>query len=450
MFPGFKLYSPNRELLVYLKDVLNASVVHEVNKLSQMEIELISKGITITPGMYIEWEEQYYLIQTSTDIKDNRGSYAHIMAETAAAELWGDILPSLELNLRTAKDALTEILGGNHYGWTVGIVEVDSMATMERQEYKTRLELVLEVPKLWGGVLSWETKNKKVHLLNSAGHDNGIRLSYQKNLKHLERTVDRRDFGTRLYALGKENLTTARANGTGLDYIEADTSLIYGIHDYVWKTDITNEYQLYAAALAKLELIKHPRCSYTVKAVDLSTLSGYECYALSLGDSMWIKDEDFGIEVKSTVVKVTEYPLIPEEKEMVIDNVPLNYRQMEYNLAKLLKTVEESKDVWDRAKLIEEDTLAEYGMKDYAQYVEFTFTNSYYQQPVIFSTLQKANSGANAPDMALMLQTEAMTGLDQYNNLIYIGARVNAIEGPASLPGYKINILAFCTDPMGV
>lgn len=212
----------------------------------------------------------------------------------------------------------------------------------------------------------------------------------------------------------------------------------------------TSEDRLYAAALYKLELIKQPRCSYTVKAVDLSALYGYEDYALSLGDTVWIKDEEPGLEVKSTVVKVTEYPLWPEDKEFVIDTLPLSYRQMEYNLAKLLQTVEESKDVWDRAKLIEEDTLAEYGMKDYAQVVEFTYSNSYYQQPVIFAALQKVNAEANEPASVFMLQTEAITGLDEYNNLIYTGAGVKVIGGPASLPGYKINILAFCTDPAGV
>ncbi|HPU49836.1 MAG TPA: phage tail protein [Syntrophomonadaceae bacterium] len=449
MFDGFKLYSPNRELLGYLKDVLSASVEHEINKLSQMEIELVPDETAITPGMFLEWDGQDYLIQTVTDIKDAKGNYARITAEIASTELLGDILPSLELNVRTAAEALTEILGGNRFGWTVGTVEVEGTASMGKQEYKSRLELLLEVPKLWGGVLAWDTKSKKVDLLNSLGTDNGVRLSYRKNLKELERTVDRREFGTRLYALGKDNLTTAGVNGTGLDYIDADTAAAYGIHDYVWKTDITSGDRLYAAALAKIELIKQPRCSYIVKVADLSILVGYEDYALSLGDTVWIKDEDLGIEAKSTVVKVTEYPLWPEEKEMVIDTVPLSYRQMEYNLAKLLQTVEESKDVWDRARLIEEDTLAEYGMKDYGQNVEFTFSNSYYQQPVIFASLQKVNAEANEPLSAFMLQTEAITGLDEYNNLIYTGARVKVIGGPASLPGYKINLLAFCTDPAG-
>ena len=168
-----------------------------------------------------------------------------------------------------------------------------------------------------------------------------------------------------------------------------------------------------------------------------------------LGDIVYVTDDDLGIEVKSSVVKVTEYPLTPEEKELVIDSVPLNYRQVEHRLAKLMQMVEESKDVWDRARLIDADTLAEYGMRDYSETVEFTFSNSYYQQPVIFAALQKVNAEANDPTSAFMLQTEAIAGLDQYNNLIYTGASVKVIGGPALLPGYKINVLAFCTDPVG-
>ena len=102
MFDGFKLYSPNRELLGYLKDVLSASVEHEINKLSQMEIELVPDETAITPGMFLEWDGQDYLIQTVTDIKDAKGNYARITAEIASTELLGDILPSLELN---AKDS---------------------------------------------------------------------------------------------------------------------------------------------------------------------------------------------------------------------------------------------------------------------------------------------------------------------------------------------------------
>jgi hypothetical protein len=61
VFDGFKLYSPNRELLGYLKDVLSASVEHEINKLSQMEIELVPDETAITPGMFLEWDGQDYL-----------------------------------------------------------------------------------------------------------------------------------------------------------------------------------------------------------------------------------------------------------------------------------------------------------------------------------------------------------------------------------------------------
>lgn len=449
MFDGFKLYSQKMVFIGFLNDVFQASVEHEVNKLSQMEIEFVPGEIAVSPGMFLEWNGQYYLVQTVTDFKDAKGNYTRIGAEIAATELGGDILPSFELHSRTAEEAITEMLGGNRFSWTAGNVEVGGTASIEKREYVSRLELLMSVPEIWGGILIWDTKNKKVNLLNSSGKDNGVRLSYTKNLREIERTIDRREFGTRLYALGRDNLTTAGVNGTGLDYIEADTADIYGIHDYAWKTDIAGENQLYEAALVKLELIKQPKCSYTVKAVDLSALNGYEDYSLVLGDIVYVTDDDLGIEVKSSVVKVTEYPLTPEEKELVIDSVPLNYRQVEHRLAKLMQMVEESKDVWDRARLIDADTLAEYGMRDYSETVEFTFSNSYYQQPVIFAALQKVNAEANDPTSAFMLQTEAIAGLDQYNNLIYTGARVKVIGGPALLPGYKINVLAFCTDPVG-
>ena len=41
MFDGFKLYSQKMVFIGFLKDVFQASVEHEVNKLSQMEIEFV-------------------------------------------------------------------------------------------------------------------------------------------------------------------------------------------------------------------------------------------------------------------------------------------------------------------------------------------------------------------------------------------------------------------------
>lgn len=448
MFSGFKLYNNQRQLIGYIKDVVECTIEKEINVIPQMLLEAVLGDLDVRPGMYIEWDNQYYIIQTVSDIKDYRGTRAEILAEHAIAELRKDIVVSIEMVSKTAAEALTNILAGNRFGWTVGTVQVTTTASVSKHEYATRLELLMKVPEIWGGIFEFDSANRKVNLYSSVGTNKGVIFSYKRNLQEVQRTIDFRDFGTRLYALGRDNITTAPVNGTGNLYIDADTVSVYGIHDYVWKTEITNAEQLYQAALVKLQLIKHPRVSYSLKATDLSFLSGMECYNIGLGDIVKVKDEDIGFAIESVVVKIIEHPVQPKLREITIDSVPLSYRDIERRLAALLNTVEDNKDIWDKARILDENIIAEYGMKDYGLQVEFIFSNQYHGQPVIFVSLQKNDPDALDPTEPVTFQSEPVSELDSYNNIIFTGATVKVISGPGQLPGYKINLLAFCMDPV--
>ena len=110
MFDGFKLYSQKMVFIGFLKDVFQASVEHEVNKLSQMEIEFVPGEIAVSPGMFLEWNGQYYLVQTVTDFKDAKGNYTRIGAEIAATELGGTYFRLLSYTQGQQKKPLRKCL----------------------------------------------------------------------------------------------------------------------------------------------------------------------------------------------------------------------------------------------------------------------------------------------------------------------------------------------------
>jgi phage minor structural protein len=442
------------EVIGYIVHVFDDEINRTVNELYTFDLSIPHfdpMAHEIKENRIIKYKNERYLVQKTKDVRDGENKkYKKVECELLPSELIDEIVESFQLVDRNAQDAMIEALKNNRSGWSVGTVEIQTVRSLPEITYANRWELLVNIREKWGGEFLFDTENKTISLLNSIGQDNGLIIGYSHNMKSIECVSDYEDWGTRLYALGKDEITTAIVNGTGQNYVEADTIALYGVKDYVWKTDLENPEILFEAAQKKMELIKHPRRSYIVNLLDLRKVPGYEDYIFSLGDAAKIKDQEMMIDIKSRVVSEREVPSAPEEFEVVIDTTPNNYKTLQEQLTAFMNRVKENSDIWDKARMLDDDTRVEYGKADYetTQKPQVMFTNKYYSMPIVYVGLQKEDNAAADPVAAFLLSAEFVTGLDSNNNITYDGVNINVIGGPSTLPGHKITMWAFCNDPV--
>lgn len=124
-------------------------------------------------------------------------------------------------------------------------------------------------------------------------------IRFGKNLAEIEREVDPSNIVNRLYALGYgegvNQLTIEKVNG-GSPYIENTASIAeYGLAQYVWvDRKFEDPTTLLASAKAFLAEWSVPRVSYSVKAVDLSSLTGLSIDKFTVGKVVRIIDPEIG------------------------------------------------------------------------------------------------------------------------------------------------------------
>lgn len=181
----------------------------------------------------------------------------------------------------SAVHAMYAVLQGS--GWSLGTVDVLGIHDLEMEKV-SRLQLIKEIQKIWGGYLVWDSVNKIVHLRSGDFWQNytGFQIRYAKNLKHITRTQSNR-LVTKLYCFGYENLDIASVNN-GNKFI-VNTS--YTTREYVGiysNPDIKDAEELKEKGEAELDLMCRPRYNYQIKVVDLRTLPEYNHEDFSLGD----------------------------------------------------------------------------------------------------------------------------------------------------------------------
>jgi len=173
--------------------------------------------------------------------------------------------------------------------------------------------------------------DRQLNWLDSIGEDKGQQIRYRKNLKGIEREIDYSKLFNRIYAYGAGEGTAriklSDAEGQDEDYVEDATSQGAppagwgGIYPGVFtERSITHPDTLLAWANLLLGDYKNPPICYRIDAVDLSQSEelGFSFEALQLGSTITVIDEDLGIDVSVTVVKI-EHPDLLHPEQMILE-----------------------------------------------------------------------------------------------------------------------------------
>lgn len=225
-------------------------------------------------------------------------------ATVECESLWYDLsngAPKNHLNPSrlTAEEALEELLADTD--WTVGEVTVTERHAYTMHDFVSTLYLLRYVQRLFNGEMTFDTVNKKVNLLERAGKDTNITVSYDRNLEGIARIDDTTKLTTRVYMYGRDNLTIADING-GLDYIEDYTWYDeQGIPRQIKTHTITDERFTIMESMKDymqnyLDTYSYPAITYEVDQLHIDV-------NLDIGDSIRIFDVDLG---KDAIHRVVE------------------------------------------------------------------------------------------------------------------------------------------------
>lgn len=427
-------------------EAANVQITHEINKISALTFVAAEYNKYLVFGNYAVVNGVPYMIRTVNKVHTGKAQTINVEAEHIASELLNDISVEVPFINLTCLQALTAALDGNRYGWSVGETDITSRKTFDTITYTNKLSILLEIAKQYNGELEFDWETKKVNMYKTLGINTGYVINFTRNATELNIVEDGNEFGTRLYPLGKWNLTIAPIND-GKKYIDSENVDKYGIVDIVWKTDITNREALLAAAQQKLKLVENPVISFNVSFVDLSKFIEEEAPELHLGDYVRIYDTDFGVNISSRIMSIVEMVDNPLETRITVDSASRAYRDWEQELAELLTTVRESKDAWDSAMNIDTSIDMEYGDKEAIEGQIFNFDKHYYERPAFFLTLDKYPTSLDAIESNVTIYGEPVSELNQELIREYTGVKLHIV---GNLPvGYHCSMLALCVSPVG-
>ena len=336
------VYDEDGNPAAILDNASNVCIVEALNGEETLEFILPitdPKWAEIKGERYIRFQGKEWVIVEPGDKRDESGKLlSNIQCVINAHwELNSALNQVLELDTVSATTGLVTILDGT--GWAVG--QVDSTKFRSLGGDKANMQSVLynarEWNKLHGGYLVFNSMSRVVDMVNEPGVDTGVQFRIGKNIVSVERRPDFRNLITRLWPFGNEDLSVNSVHPNGLSYIDNfqwyitqgyTTEQIYAditakgkaskfLKEGVWKESGYVEAQaLYDDAVARLAESSMPRVEYAFRILDLSSQTGYEHEAFSLGDTIRIIDEDLSIDTPQRIVRRRWYRFEPWRDEV--------------------------------------------------------------------------------------------------------------------------------------
>lgn len=286
----------------------------------------------------LEFEGEFYYIDEMKKSREGNESYLNITANA----LWYRLgerkqVGKFRLDAKTPEQGLNEILAAaalSGLNWTSGLVSSQLQTYSLDATDSTFLDLIFQWAKITSCEVDFNTRARRVHLVETVGGDYGLSFRYQRNLTSISRTVVPPQV-TRLYGYGRLDLNMAGVNPSGEEYIEdysfytdqgldlATAQLLYQ-KDETYKDDsFIDDASLYQAMVARLAALSQPTVSYTASVVDLSQLTGFPEGQFKMGDRVVVDDAPLGISVKTRVVRFVRYPYEPDRNEVELSFLPV-------------------------------------------------------------------------------------------------------------------------------
>jgi len=239
---------PNGEIIGHVIEAQNKQYSPKMGNLSELTFKVPyfkERNNKLVANNNIEKLKDRYLIKATYDGKvewfridkndltsDDTGESKNIHAFSLGTELGDKIMRIVE---ETSKD-ITYMLDFclSDTGWNVGYVDSGLLGLFRQFDLTetTKLNLLFEIAETYKGIVVWDTVNRKINIKaqDNVGADNGLKISYGKYMKTLNKDSDSNEMVTRLYPYGNENLDIRNVSITGMDYIDDFSYFMYPFH----------------------------------------------------------------------------------------------------------------------------------------------------------------------------------------------------------------------------
>ncbi|MCM3628809.1 phage tail protein [Paenibacillus glycanilyticus] len=260
----------------------------------------------------VKVEKQLFIIRTAEDVRDAKGQlYKSVFAEHISTELLTEYVPLLRYTSATGAAIVGGLLTGTRFEGNATAITTLHDFTVERNMVSWGINHFLE---LTNGEMKRDNFN--ITFKPQIGNDNGVRISYRKNLQSIKRTKESRGIITRLFVYGKDDLALPNP-------IDSPNINLYPRpkNGSVTFDDVEDLETLQTKGEDYLATVDTPLLSYEADVIELKYAEGWdESEGFELGDTVHIDDEDLDIVVTARIVEYERYPFDPSKSRVTLAN----------------------------------------------------------------------------------------------------------------------------------
>lgn len=202
------------------------------------------------------------------------------------------------------------------------------------------LEGLFQMIEGFGGELKRD--NFTIEINDAIGNDNGVLVSYGKNIQGIVETLNTDQVITRLYPIGADDIRLPEK------YID---SLLINHSDYPPYPipqkvlfDVYDEWTLRSVAEDYLRIVEQPKATYEIDFVELERSANYKDFSslqkVHLGDIVYVKHAEMGIDLKLKVIKYTKDLLSGHQSKITLGDAKDDFMEFQQSLVKSKNVVD--------------------------------------------------------------------------------------------------------------
>lgn len=350
-----------------LNSAKNITETHRINSISTLSFEMplqSTKWKYIVNNNLVEWKDELYKISNLDFTHSNEKKTVTVQCRHMSSGLEGMICSEFKLVGKTAKELMTNVLNrttiitddaGNIIdsadfpsNWSVGIVDIPDTVfrSLETSKDQSVFSNLVKIAETFQATLYFharvDIKNNmvinQVDLIQTK-LDRQIQIRKGKNLKSVNVVYGSDSpIVTRLFAFGGSDEVTQQevnimgayeidengnktdvihdnsyiednswytAQGYDLDFIHEHPELF--LYEQVWRDSVYLDSQdLLEDAYKKLKTISKPQVKCKVEGLDLSIFPEYFTASPTIGEVVYIIDEDLNLSLQAQVVEISK------------------------------------------------------------------------------------------------------------------------------------------------
>ncbi|MED4124158.1 phage tail spike protein [Halalkalibacterium halodurans] len=319
-----------------LSGAITTLAEEELNGLFEIKIEYDSEGFLadkIENGMIVKAKandrQMPQLFRIYAIEKSLQNDHLIVHGQHITYDLAGNFVEKLVLNNATTREAMEAIKANLAYPTRFNITSTNNTTTSSTSLYRTNpLQMIAgmegSILQFWGGQIERDNFNLIMH--TRRGSDDGVLVTYKKNLTGLEAKFDESQVVTRIFPFKYIEETNKLITIDG-KYIDSSNINKYPVIkilpvDFSDDESIKNKMDLYNAS--KNYFKTGSKDLPTVEMdVEFEPLHGTEEYKdvaalelVGMGDTITVHHSKMGIDVKAQVIKI-EYDSITEKNRKV-------------------------------------------------------------------------------------------------------------------------------------